>query len=227
MQTAKFVYILMWALFIVPLIGFNVKRLSVKKYGEKRSIKWGFIAFLTALCVFISVFLLFAYKMTVDTRYELAAERYIDLHAEYVTGQLTYDEYITQSGSMQTPDADTAAFTSTIANIQDSAKESIRFQIGNWIIPKYFQDDENFPKTEVIDANNPVFVVYLLDTGSPDTITDDKTTLEYYLIEMVWSDDGGWKIAYHAPATDAQLKSANDSLPSLINGKWLTVSAKG
>ena len=225
MQTAKFIYILMWALFIVPLIGFNVKRFSVKKYGEKRSIKWGFIAFLTALCVFISVFLLFAYKMTVDTRYELAAEKYIDLHAEYVTGQLTYDEYITQSGSMRTADADTGAISQELANIQDTSKESVRFQIGNWITPKYFQDDENFPKTEVIDDDNPVFLVYLLDMGSPDTVSDDETTLKYYLIEMVWSDDGGWEIAYHAPATDEQLESAKKNLPSLINGKWFDISA--
>lgn len=225
MQTAKFIYILMWALFIVPLIGFNVKRLSVKKYGEKRSIKWGFIAFITALCIFISVFLLFAYKVTVDTRYELAAERYIDLHAEYVTGQLAYDEYISQSGSMRTSDADTAALIDALANTKDSLKESVRFQIGNWIIPKYYQDDENFPKTEVIDAGNPVFLIYLLDEGLTDTASDDETTLKYYLIEMVWSDEGGWKIAYHAPATDEQLKSAKESLPSLINGKWFAVSA--
>jgi len=225
MQTAKFIYILMWALFIVPLIGFNVKRLSEKKYGEKRSIKWGFIAFIAALCVFISVFLLFAYKVTLDTRYELAAERYIDLHAEYVTGQLTYDEYISQSALLETPDADTAAFTDALANTKDSPKESVRFQIGNWITPQYYQDDESFPKTEVVDANNPVFVIYLLDVGDPDTIADDKTTLEYYLIEMIWSDGGGWKIAYHAPATDEQLKSEKDSLPSLINGKWFAVSA--
>ena len=225
MQTTKFIYILMWALFIVPLIGFNVKRFSVKKYGEKRSVKWGFIAFLAALCIFLSVFLLFAYKMTVDTRYELAAEKYIDLHAEYVTGQLTYDEYITQSGSMRTADADTGAISQELANIQDTSKESVRFQIGNWITPKYFQDDENFPKTEVIDDDNPVFLVYLLDVGSPDTVSDDETTLQYYLIEMVWSDDDGWEIAYHAPATDEQLKSAKESLPSLINGKWFAISA--
>jgi len=225
MQTTKFIYLIIWAFFIVPLLGFNIKRLSAKKYGEKRKIKRGFIAFVAVLAAFITVFLVFAYNMTINTRYELAAERYVDLHAQYATGKLTYDEYISKSSLLQTPDADTAAFTDTLKDTGSSPKESVRFQIGNWITSKYYQEYKSFPKVEAIDSENPVFVLYLLDEGSPLTVADDESTQFYYLIEMVWNDDGGWKIAYQAPATLEQRTSAKSSLPSQINGKWFTFSA--
>jgi len=224
MQTTKFIYLIMWAFFIVPLLGFNIKRLSAKKYGEKRKIKWGFIAFVAVLAAFITVFLVFAYNMTINTRYELAAERYVDLHAQYATGKLTYDEYISKSSLLQTPDADTEAFTATLKDTGSSPKESVRFQIGNWIIPKYYKDNENFPKVEAIDAENPVFVLYLIDGGSLLSASVESNQF-YYLLEMVWNDDGGWKIAYQAPATEEQLAAAKSSLPSEINGKWFTITA--
>jgi len=40
----------------------------------------------------------------------------------------------------------------------------------------------------------------------------------------VWEDDGGWKIAYHAPATDEQVKAAQTTLPSQVNGQWFYIS---
>ena len=225
MQTTKFIYLIMWAIFIAPLIAFNIKRMSEKKYGEKRKIKWAFVSFIVCLTVLISAFLGYAYKVTVDTRYELAAERYIDLHAEYLTGKLTYDAYIAKSTPLLTSDADVTALTEDLSAKQGTVKDSVRFQISSWIIPKYYKDDENFPKTQVIDSENPVFVVYLIDEGSPETVSDDAATQFYYLTEMVWSDNGGWKIAYDAPATDAQLTSAKSSLPSQINGKWFAVTS--
>ena len=225
MQTTKFIYLIMWAFFIVPLLGFNIKRLSSKKHGEKRKIKWGFIAFIAVLVAFITVFLVFAYNMTINTRYELAAERYVDLHAQYATGKLTYDEYISKSSLLQTPDADTAAFIDTLTSAENAVPKSLRFQISNWITPKYYQEYKSFPTVEAIDSENPVFVLYLFDEGSPLTVADDESTQFYYLIEMVWNDDGGWKIAYQAPATEEQRTSAKTSLPSQINGKWFSFSA--
>lgn len=215
MQTAKFVYLIMWALIVLPLFGFNVKRLSERKFGEKRKIKWPFIAFMTVLMAFVTIFLISAYRVTLDTRYELAAERYIDLHAEYITGQIEYDEYISQSTPLLEEGADTAGFTDSLAAL-DKREDIVRFQISSWITPKYYQDEESFPKVEVIDANNPVFVIYLIDDGTAQT---------YYLIEMVWHDDGGWKIAYQASATKEQFDAGEKALPSQINGKWFSVSA--
>ena len=216
MQTAKMIYLVMWVLLAAPLIGFNIKRMSEKKLAVKRRIKWGFVLFIAALIVFISIFLFYAYKVTLDTRYELAAERYIDTHAEYLTGKLSYQEYLEKTAPLIASTANTSEFEEKLASYDGLPVKEVRFQISSWIIPKYYQDNAAFPKTNVIDANNPVFVLYLFD---------DTSTKTYYLIEMVWKDEDGWKIAYHAPATKEQLAAGKTALPSEINGKWFYLSA--
>jgi len=216
MQTAIWVYLTIWILVIVPLICFNIKRMSIKEIGTKRRIKWHVIAILAALIAVISGFLYYSYTVTLTTRYELFAERYVDLHADYATGKITYDEYISKSAPLLTSDSDTSAITNELSSSQGSHVQSVRFQVSSWIIPKYYKDTDIFPKTEVIDPNNPVFVIYLLESGS---------TLKYYLIEMVWNDNGGWKVAYHAPATKEQVDAVPSAMPSPINGKWFSISA--
>ena len=215
MQTAKMIYLAMLILLIVPMIGFNIKRMSVKPLGGLRRIKWGIVIVIAVLTIFISGFLFAAYKITVGTRYELAAERYIDLHAEYVTGQITYDEYIAKTAPMRTADADTSALKEQLAAAGGTTKKAVRFQISSWIIPKYFTDIPSVPAVTVIDSENPVFLIYRFD---------DASVVSYYLIEMVWSDSGGWKIAYHIKASDAQYESVKTNLPSLKNGKWFYIS---
>ena len=215
MQTAKMIYLVILILLIVPLILFNIKRMSVKQLGSKRRIKWGVVIVIAVLSTFISGVLFAAYKVTVDTRYELAAERYIDLHAEYVTGQITYDEYIAKTAPMRTIGADTSTLKDQLATSDGTAKKAVRFQISSWIIPKYFTDIPSLPAVSVIDNENPVFLIYRFD---------DASVVSYYLIEMVWSDAGGWKIAYHIKASDAQVKKGESNLPSIKNGKWFYIS---
>jgi hypothetical protein len=188
--------------------------MSEKKFGMKRRVKWGAVIILASITILISGFLLYAYRVTVETRYELAAERYIDLHAEYATGRITYDQFLENSAPMLTTGADTGAIQTQLSSTVPN-KQAVRFQIGSWIIPKYYQGSDIFPKIDVIDANNPVFLLYLFDDGHSQ---------KYYLLEMVWNDNGGWKIAYHAPATDAQYAAEKSTLPSLVNGKWFVVS---
>jgi len=215
MQTTKMIYLVMLILLIVPLVGFNIKRMSVRQLGAKRRIKWGVVIVIAALTIFISGFLYTAYKITVDTRYELAAERYIDLHAEYVTGQITYDEYIAKTAPMRTIDADTSALKDQLATADGTTRKAVRFQISSWIIPKYFADIPSIPPVTVIDSENPVFLIYRFD---------DASSVSYYLIEMIRNDSGGWKIAYHIKASDAQYDSVKTNLPSLKNGKWFYIS---
>jgi len=218
MQTAGIIYIVMWALFVVPLIGFNIKRFSSRKMGEKRKPKWFFLTFVFVLTIIVSVFLYSAYTYTVHSRYELAAERYIDTHAEYVTGQITYEEYLAKTAGIRTADADTSSLKDELALSDQTTPKSIKFQIGNWITPKYYTNSDLYPVTAAINDQNPVFLWYRLVDGNTTSI---------YLIEMVWNDAKGWQIAYHARATDEQAKSQDvlNALPSLINGKWYHISA--
>jgi len=214
MQTAKIVYLVIWVLIMVPLVAFNIKRISVKKTGEKRRIKWGFTAFITVFAVLISVLLISAYQATLSTRYEIAAERYIDLHAECVTGQISYDDFKVKSAPLLTDNADISALTDELSKTAGT-KSAVRFQIGDWITPKYYKGYTSFPQIDVIDDSNPVFLIYRFD---------DASSQKYYLIEMVWSDSEGWQVAYHAPATDEQVDAARTSLPSKVNGQWFYIS---
>lgn len=218
MQTALIVYMAIWALVVVPLIGFNIKRISHKKFGENRKIHWGFLSFVVIFTVAISIFLYSAYTYTVHSRYELAAERYIDMHAEYVTGQLTYDEYLAKTAGMRTSNADISSLKDELALSDQATPKSIQFQIGNWITPKYYTKSDLYPVTAAISDQNPVFLWYRLVDGNTTSI---------YLIEMVWDDAKGWQIAYHVRATDEQAnsKAVLNELPSLINGKWYHISA--
>lgn len=216
MQTAKLIYITMLALFLVPLFGFRIKRMTEKKVGEKRRIKWVNVAITVVLAVLISGFLYAGYQTTVNTRYELAAERYINLHAQYATGQITEDEFMKKVAPILAKDADISGFTNAIAAEGQDAG-AVRFQIGSRILPKYYTSDaySSFPKTTPTGDENPIYILYLFD---------DAAAQQYYLVEMVWEDDGGWKIAYHAPATDEQVKAAQTTLPSQVNGQWFYIS---
>ena len=140
MQTTKLIYISMLVLFLVPLFGFRIKRMTVKKVREKRRIKWVSVALTLLLAVLIGGFLYASYQTTVSTRYELAAERYIDLHGEYATGQISKDEFQRKIAPVLTKDADISAFTDAIAAEGQDAG-AVRFQIGSRILPKYYTSD--------------------------------------------------------------------------------------
>ena len=216
MQTANLIYISMLVLFLLPLFGFRIKRMTEKKVGEKRRIKWLSVAVTAVLAVLISGFLYVSYQTTINTRYELAAERYLALHAQSATGQLSEDEFTKKVTPELSKDADVNAITAAIsAEGRDAG--AVRFQIGSRILPKYYTSDDysSFPKITPAGEENPIFILYLFD---------DASTQKYYLVEMVWEDAGGWKIAYHAPATDEQVKAAQTTLPSKINGQWFYIS---
>jgi hypothetical protein len=218
MQTTLYVYLIMWTMIVLPLLVFNVKRMSVKPFGERRRPKWGFISFVVVFIVLVSAFLFSAYTYTLKARYELAAERYISLHAEYITGQMSYEEYIAKTKDLRTFNADTSHLQDELALDSKSNPKSVKFQIGDWIIPKYYLENDLYPDTTMIDDDNPVFLWYRINDAESSTI---------FLIKMVWKDANGWQITYHARATEEQANTSEvkNSLPSLINGKWYRISA--
>lgn len=218
MQTTLYVYLIMWTMIVLPLLVFNVKRMSIKRLGEKRRPKWGFISFVAVFIVLVSVFLYSAYTYTIKARYELAAERYISLHAEYITGQITYEAFLAKTSDLRTSDADTSHLQDELALSNDATPKSVQFQIGNWITPKYYLENDLYPDTTPIDEQNPVFLWYRMNDAESSTI---------YLIEFVWSDTNGWQVAHHARATEEQANTSEvkNSLPSLINGKWYRIFA--
>lgn len=214
MRTTFIVYLVIWTMIVLPLLAIGIRRVIVRRIGEKTKIRWGIAAAFLVAIIGVTAFILTAYQVTVTSRYELAAERYVDLHAEFVAGLRTKEAYQAEIDSLRAPGAapesfslfDEEVFATPVSN------NAIRFQISSWIIPKYYADDPVFPETTVIDENNPVFVIYLLENGTDQT---------YYLLRMQ-EDTDGWKITYQAKATQDQIKAAQSALPSQKNGQWFS-----
>jgi len=217
MQTTLLVYIALWILIILPLAILCIRKLFIRKIGEKTRLRLGVLIVSILLAVGVTAFLAASYAYTVESRYELAAERYVNLHAQYRVGIVSEEEYIAAATPIRGTNPDDPGFASFDEALFAAGENraSVRFQTSSWIIPKYFTDNEAFPKTDVIDENNPVFVVYLLDDGVSQT---------YYILRMQRVGTS-WQVTYQAEATDEQLDAAQSALPSQKNGQWFTVTA--
>lgn len=214
MQTAVFVYAVMWVLFIGPLLGFNIKRVYESQPNGRKKMRWPQLIALFVVAVSITVLLSASLQSTLVSRYEIASERYARVYAEYLAGEIDKDEYIRQSNMLADPGGE-ENFEKWADAMALSQNGKARFQISDWIIPKYYQDSEWFPDTNVLSENNPVFVVLLFDNGSEQ---------EYFLIRMISDETGAnWKVDYAEPATEEQLKQVNYAVPSQKTGKWFTV----
>ena len=215
MQTAIFVYAVMWILFVGPLLGFNIKRIYERTPNGRRKIKWPQTIALSLIFVVITSFLAVSLKTTLTSRYEIASEQYARVYAEYLAGKIDKNEYVLKTKELSTLDVE-QNYDLWTEQMALSSNGTVRFQISDWIIPKYYQDSEMFPDTLVIDENNPVFVILLFDNGS-----DQK----YFLIRMVSDENGAnWKIDLAEPATEEQLKQVSYAVPSQKTGKWFNVA---
>ena len=217
MQTVKIMYWALWALLAIPLIFFNLKRIFKRNEDGSKKKSLSFFIFISILFVLVSIFMFYSYRTTMASRYEIAAERYINEHAHYLNGSITYDQYLEKTAVLRLgdyiPDQDSldTAFT---------AKETVRFQFGDWIVPSKYNDAEGFPDTEVLhEESNPVFLIY--------TMSDGVETI-YYLIRLQSDLNGtNWKITYHdvLPEVIANDSRFNSYKPNIKNGKWYEISA--
>ena len=76
MKATLILYIVMGALFLVPLILFNIRRIFVRKPPAPLKINWGRGLFVVLFSAFLVFFLVCAYRTTMESRYEIAARFY-------------------------------------------------------------------------------------------------------------------------------------------------------
>lgn len=217
MQTAKLIYISILALVVIPLIAFNLKRIFTRKPGEKMRFQLLPASIMIALIAIASCFLFFSYQATINNRYEIAAERYGRLEAKYLSGMLDIDAYMEDSKVLRITTFDESGLRERLQTLLLPGTGKVRFQISDWIIPKYYAKEDAFPETQVTGDNNPVFILLRFDLG------DGEYT--YELIRMTADENqSNWKIDYHGPATEEQVKIGGYALPSEKNGQWFNVS---
>ena len=217
MQTALILYIVFWFMVIVPLVLFNLKRIRVKNSDGSGRIKWGFLSAILAIAVLLTVFICSSYQMTVRTRYELAAERFVEYHAKYLTGHLSYEEYIAETAALR---GGSEAPSQEVLDVPGVDLLKARFQIGDWMTPSKYDGVEGFPETVVLNTeNNPVFLFYTVDNGTETSV---------FLVRMESDSNGqNWLFTYQGvvPEEIVSNSSFNSFKPNAKNGKWFEIAA--
>ena len=191
MKTTLAIYILLGILFIVPLILFNIRKIWVKKPPDPVKFKPVRFTVIALLCVFIAVFLTTAYRLTLQNRYEIATERLAEQHAQAIVGSQTIDDlraFLTENGT-----------------------ENLEASLAEMEFPDYGDVSEAFEQVEVLDSNNPVYILYRMVAG-------DRNDL--ILVRMRNTDDG-WKYDAISMATEEQIDVVK--APFEKTGKWYTV----
>ena len=216
MKATLILYIVMGALFLVPLILFNIRRIFVRKPPAPMKINWSRGLFLLVFSAFLVFFLVCAYRTTLESRYEIAVERIAEQHASMLTGDQTaeaFRKYVQDNGTEQVSESLEAA---DLTDLPVNGSQA-RFQISNWLTPKYWEEDDAYAKTEKLGDENPVYVMYRMESGGQRKL---------YTVRMRKTDDG-WKYDWFGNATEEQIKSMEKGrrLPQETNGKWYTIKA--
>lgn len=216
MKATLILYIVMGALFLVPLILFNIRRIFVRKPPAPLKINWGRGLFVVLFSAFLVFFLVCAYRTTMESRYEIAAERIAEQHASMLAGNQSaedFRQYVLDNGTEDVSESLRAADLTDLPVAGDQA----RFQISSWLTPKYWEEDDAYAQTEKLGDENPVYIMYRMEAGGQRKL---------YTVRMRKTDDG-WKYDWFGNATEEQIKSMEKGrrLPSENNGKWHVVQA--
>ena len=209
MKTTLAIYILLGILFIVPLILFNIRKIWVKKPPDPVKFKPVRFTVIALLCVFIAVFLTTAYRLTLQNRYEIATERLAEQHAQAIVGSQTIDDFRAFLAENGTENLEASLAEMEFPDYGDVSEA--RFQLSDWCIPRYWEGNEAFEQVEVLDSNNPVYILYRMVAG-------DRNDL--ILVRMRNTDDG-WKYDAISMATEEQIDVVKAPLEK--TGKWYTV----
>ncbi len=211
MQATLLFYIVVGVLTVVPLLLFNIRRVFVNKKPEPMKINWVRGAVILLLCGFIVFFLVSAYNATLHERYEIALERVATSHAELLLGkqdEAGFKQFLTENGT-----EDLTASLETLSVGAPSAADEVRFQLSMQCVPKYWEGVEGFDQVPVIDAENPVYLMYLLEYDGAQ---------HYYAVRLVNTEERGWLYDWIGDASEQQQKVIK--MPTQKNGKWYSIT---
>ncbi len=211
MQATFWFYIAVGMLTVVPLILFNIPRVFVKKAPDPLKINWVRGVVILVLCTLIVTFLCSAYNATLHERYEITLERAAQQHAEALVGRTDgWDEFkafLTENGTQSLADS-----LATMDLGENGCTDTVSFQLSSWCIPKYWEGQEGFEQVTVVDAENPVYVMYLLDYNGA----------QHYIAMRMINTEAGWMYDWIGNATEEQQSIIK--MPTQKNGKWYTVT---
>ena len=214
MKTTLIMYTLMGVLFLVPLILFNIRRFFVRKAPEPMKIHWGRVAFVVLFSAFIVVFLVTSCQTTLRTRYEITLEKIAEAHGQVLTGQTSAEDFRSFVIANGTDNVKASLDEADLTDLPVGSDE-VRFQLGNSMNPRYWQDYSAFEQVDVIGDNNPIYLVYRMKAGG-------KTG--HYTVRLRRVGDR-WKYDWFGNATEEQVSIMTKQryLSGEESGKWYPV----
>lgn len=187
MKAARIVYIGLLLITVLPLIGFNLKRIFIRKEGEKKRLSIPRAGLLAAGAVALTIFILSMYSYTLTHQPQLLTEQYATgLFTNANSGSAEMLQKQTQDIVYGQP-AEQETFPELFAKLKEYS--ITRYQIGEYIRPKYFSGNELFP--EVAEADKaPEQSLYLFVRVEDSQGKDGR----YNLIVRLLMTDDGWRI---------------------------------
>lgn len=198
MRTTKIVYIILWAITVLPLIIFNLNKIIVRKDDGIHSIKLGRLIVILILAIFITMTLLRTYTISIDYQPKLVSDRFITSLSKD-----SFDEAKNTFDKLLYEDMD-SELLHDIYN--DVPKNGGRYQLGENVAAKYFFDKPYFPSVNVTeDQTDVVCVVLRID----QTITNDDDEYSHYILRLRKVDDIKWRIDACIEANEEAVKYAD------------------
>ncbi len=209
MKNTMIVYIAMGLLTVVPLILFNIRKIWVRRPPEPLKFRPIRFCVILLLCAALIGFLVLSYNTTLENRYEIALERLAEKHGEMLKGSASAEElraFVLEHGTGQVAESFDAATLGA-----EGSGNAVRFQLSDRSLPKYWTDVPEFDQPSQVEAENPIYVMYVLESNGE---------LQYFAVRMTMTDEG-WKYDWFGNANEQHQKIIK--MPTLKNGKWYTV----
>ncbi len=207
MQTTLTIYIVIAVLFLLPLVGLNIRRIWVKKAGEATVFNLGRCIGISLISVICLLFLYGSYRTTLTNRPEIALEKIAQAHAKLSLGISSQDEFSAYLNSISD-----AQMVVDLEPVPAATGNKVRFQLSKRCLPKYWKDKETFFIPSQIEDENPIYMSYFLEIDGEQI---------YYAV-CLRKIDTGWKLCWIGEANEDHIKLIE--MPSIRNGKWYSVS---
>ena len=155
MHTAKLIFISIAILTILPLVAFNYKRMTIKKEGEKPCPNIRAIVLVSISSVILGLFILSLYIFTINYQPHLVLERFMNSYASVISGKIDQEKFFNEIGDIAGPELNSGndKLMEMIRSdyiVIDTMVEgnSVRFQLGEIIIPRHYLNTDAFRQIE-------------------------------------------------------------------------------
>jgi hypothetical protein len=211
---------------ILPLISFNFKKLTIKREGEKPRPNIKAIVLVSVCAVILGVFIFSLYKFTINYQPHLVLERFMNSYASVISGKIDKREFFEGIRNICGPklNSENVQLVEMIENdytVIDSMVEgnSVRFQLGEIIIPKHYLGKDVFTQIESVKESDehPVYMLAMIEI--------DEARKYYILLLDLDTLGNKWKIASIDEASQETIDYAykNKLMKAEYANKWFVV----